>query len=113
MRRYAALEAMLSDLEQRLKGAQVRWVDREGPHVESWEQFRHFVFSHYGPNGERVEPKDCPLLEFNMDQLDGLNNAQQMAMGLMLHGLGFPSMELRDNVWHGRHGLVRWEEPKE
>ena len=108
MKRYAALEAVLSDLEERLKGAQVRWVDREGPHVGSWGQFRHFVFSHYGPNGE--PPEVCNLLEFNMDQLDALHKAQQMAACMFLHGIGFPSMELIGEVWHDRHGLVKLEE---
>ena len=101
------------DLEQRLKGAQVRWVDRDGPHVGSWSTFRGWALSFYGPLGERVAPKDCPLMEFDMDQLDALNLAQQMAVGLLLQGLGFPAMELRENVWHSRHGLVRWEEPQE
>lgn len=111
MKRYAALESIISNLEQRLRGAQVRWVDREGPHVGSWHDFNRFVFGQYGPYGER--PEVCNLLEFDMDQLDGMNDAQQMAFGIFLHGIGFPSMELRDNVWHGRHGLVRLEEPKE
>lgn len=106
-RRYAALDVILDDLERRLSGARVKWTDRTGSHVGSWEQFRHFVFSHYGPNSERVEPKDCPLLSFDMDQLDGLNNAQQLAVGLMLHGLGFPAMELEGDVWKNRRGVVR------
>ena len=86
----------------------MRWVDREGPHIGSWGQFRHFVFSHYGPNGE--PPEVCNLLEFNMDQLDAMNKAQQLAFGVFLHGIGFPSMELKDGVWHGRSGLVRLED---
>lgn len=45
-----------------------------------------------------------------MDQLDALNKAQQMAFGMFLHGIGFPSMELIGEVWHDRRGLVRLEE---
>ena len=105
MKRYAALEAVIADLEQRLRGAQVRWVDREGPHVGSWHDFNRFIFSQCGPHGER--PEVCNLLEFDMDQLDTLNNAQQMAFGIFLHGIGFPSMELRDNTWESRRGVVR------
>ena len=68
----------MADLERRLSGARVTWVDRAGSHVGSWKDFNHFIFSQYGPYGER--PEVCNLLEFNMDQLDGLNNAQQMAL---------------------------------
>lgn len=108
MKRYAALEGILFDLEQRLKEARVRWVDREGSHVGSWKDFNHFIFSQYGPYGER--PEVCNLLEFNMDQLDALNKAQQMAFGVFLHGIGFPSMEQKGNVWENRQGLVRLED---
>ena len=45
-----------------------------------------------------------------MGQLDALNKAQQMAFGMFLHGIGFPSMELIGEVWHDRRGLVRLEE---
>ena len=98
----------MADLERRLSGARVTWVDRAGSHVRELEGLQSLYFSQYGPYGER--PEVCNLLEFNMDQLDGLNNAQQMAFGVFLHGIGFPSMELLDNVWHGRHGLVRLED---
>lgn len=110
-KRYAALEGLLLDLEQRLKSVQVRWVDREGPHVGNWHDFNRFIFNQYGPYGER--PEVCNLLEFNMDQLDALNEAQQMAFGVFLHGIGFPAMELKGNIWENRHGLVISEGEKD
>ncbi len=110
MKRYAALEAVIADLEQRLRGAQVKWTDRTGPHGGSWETFRGAVFFHLVGRMEPLNPEDCPLLEFDMTQLESLDPATQMGVGVLLRWIGFPAMEKKGNVWENRRGVVRLED---
>ena len=109
MKKYAALEAVIADLEQRLRGASVKWTDRTGPHAGSWETFRGAVFFPLIGRMEPLNPEDCPLLEFDMDQLESLDTAGQMGVGVLLRWIGFPAMEKNGNVWENRRGVVRLE----
>lgn len=110
MKRYAALESVISDLEQSLRGAQVKWVDRTGHHVGSWETFRGAVFFPLVGRMEPLNPEDCPLLEFDMDQLENLTQAAQMGLGVLLDWIGFPAMEKKGGVWENQRGVVRVED---
>lgn len=110
MKRYAAIEAVIADLEQRLRGAQVKWVDRTGHHVGSWETFRGAVFFPLVGRMEPLNPEDCPLLAFDMDQLENLTQAAQMGLGVLLDWIGFPSLEQKGDTWENRRGLVRLED---
>lgn len=110
MKRYAALEAVIADLEQRLRGARVKWVDRTGPHAGSWETFRGAVFFPLIGRMEPLNPEDCPLLEFDMGQLESLTPAAQMGVGVILEWIGFPAMEQKGDTWENRRGLVRLED---
>lgn len=112
-KRYAALEPVIADLEQRLRGSRVKWTDKTGPHNGSWEAFRGAVFFPLIGRMEPMNPEDCPLLEFDMNQLEKLDTAAQMGMGVLFHWIGFPAMELKGNVWENRHGLVRLEDSQE
>ena len=110
MKKYAALEAVIADLEQRLRGAQVKWVDRTGQHTGSWETFRGAVFFPLIGRMEPLNPEDCPLTLFDMDQLESLDPAAQMGVGVLLRWIGFPAMEQKGDVWENRRGVVRLEE---
>ena len=110
MKRYAALEAVIADLEQRLRGARVKWVDRTGPHAGSWETFRGTVFFPLIGRMEPLNPEDCPLLEFDMGQLESLTQAAQMGVGVLLDWIGFPALEQKGDVWENRRGVVRLED---
>ena len=111
-KRYAALEPIIADLEQRLQGSRVKWTDKTGPHTGSWEAFRGAVFFHLIGRMEPMNPEDCPLLEFDMNQLEKLDTAAQMGVGVLLHWIGFPAMESKGNAWENRRGLVRLEDTK-
>lgn len=113
MKRYAAIEAVIADLEQRLREAQVKWVDRTGHHVGSWETFRGAVFFPLIGRMEPLNPEDCPLLEFDMGQLESLDTAAQMGLGVLLDWIGFPALEQKGDAWENRRGVVRLEEPQE
>lgn len=107
MKKYSKIEEMLAELEQRFGGVLIKWTDLEGSHVGSWGKFLTFAFRYYGLDG-KLDPQDCPLLEFDMDQLGCLNPAQHMAALAILDGLGFPALEKgEDGHWHGKTGLVR------
>lgn len=110
MKRYAAVEKVVADLERRLRGERVQWVDRAGPHAGSWETFRGAVFFLLAGRTEPLNPEDCPLLEFDMDQLESLDPAAQGGVGVLLRWIGFPAMEMKGDVWENRRGLVRLEE---
>lgn len=97
----------MADLERRLSGARVTWTDRTGSHVGSWETFRGAVFFRLVGRMEPLNPEDCPLLEFDMGQLEGLDPAAQMGVGVLLRWIGFPAMELEGDVWENRRGVVR------
>ena len=107
MKRYAALEAVIADLEQRLRGAQVKWVDRTGHHVGNWETFRGSVFFPLIGRMEPLNQEDCPLLAFDMDQLESLTKAAQMGLGVLLDWIGFPALEQKGDTWENRRGIVR------
>ena len=97
MKRYAAIEAVIADLEQRRRGAQVKWVDRT-------------VFFPLVGRMEPLNPEDCPLLEFDMDQLENLTQAAQMGLGVLLDWIGFPALEQKGDTWENRRGVVRLED---
>lgn len=110
MGKYGKIEDALAELEQRFDGALIKWTDKDGRHVGSWAKFLKFAFTYFGLDG-KLDPKDCPLLEFDMDQLDVLNNAQHLSALAILDGLGFPALEKgEDGNLHGKTGLVRWED---
>ena len=112
MNKYSKIEDALANLEQHFGAALIKWTDREGKHVGSWRKFLEFAFTYYGLDG-LLNPKDCSLLEFDMDQLEALNDAQYLSAMAILDGLGFPAMELgEDGHYHGKSGLVRLEEAK-
>ena len=100
----------MADLEQRLRGAQVRWTDRTGHHVGSWETFRGAVFFPLIGRMEPLNPEDCPLLELDMGQLNSLDPAAQMGVGVLLRWIGFPAMEPKGDTWENRRGVVRLED---
>lgn len=110
MGKYSKIEDALADLENHFSGTLIRWTDKEGKHTGNWRKFLHFAFTYFGLDG-KLDPKDCPLLEFDMDQLNALNDAQQLAALSILDGLGFPALE-RTEEGHltGKSGIVRLED---
>lgn len=110
MGKYGKIEDALAELEKCFGGTLLRWTDIEGKHTGNWRKFLNFAFTYFGLDGA-LDPKECPLLEFDMDQLDGLNGAQILMAEVILSGLGFPAFEDgEDGNPHLRSGVVRLED---
>ena len=97
----------------RLKGGEITWTDLTGTHTGTWEQFKGAVFFRLIGRLEPLNPEDCPLLEFDMGQLESLDTATQMGLGVLLVWIGFPALEPKGDAWENRRGVVRLEEPQE
>ena len=94
----------------RLKGGEITWTDITGTHTGTWEQFKGAVFFRLIGRLEPLNPEDCPLLEFDMGQLESLDTAAQMGLGVLLDWIGFPALELKGDAWENRRGVVRLED---
>lgn len=106
-RRITALEAVLHDLT-------VQWTDRLGEHVGTWETFRDAVFSPMVGRMESLSPEECPLVTFDMSQMNDLTTAQQMGLSVLLESIGFPALELvtlpdGQEVWQRKNEIVNLE----
>ena len=97
----------------RLKGGEITWTDLTGTHTGTWEEFKGAVFFRLIGRLEPLNPEDCPLLEFDMGQLESLDTAAQMGLGVLLDWIGFPALEPKGDAWENRRGVVRLEEPQE
>lgn len=94
----------------RLKGGEITWTDITGTHTGTWEQFKGAVFFRLIGRLEPLNPEDCPLLEFDMGQLESLDTATQMGLGVLLDWIGFPALEPKGDAWENRRGVVRLED---
>lgn len=94
----------------RLKGGEITWTDITGTHTGTWEQFKGAVFFRLIGRLEPLNPEDCPLLEFDMGQLESLDTAAQMGLGVLLDWIGFPALEPKGDAWENRRGVVRLED---
>lgn len=50
------------------------------------------------------------MLEFDMGQLESLDTAAQMGLGVLLDWIGFPALEPKGDAWENRRGVVRLED---
>lgn len=116
--RYKELSKRLDAIEVALQGQTFFWTDRNGKHAGDWLKFLKAIQypedEFEETNGAKLPPEKCPLISFDMSQLDKLPMAQQMGLSALMESVGFPALELvtlpdgRD-VWRRKSGIVKLE----
>ena len=116
--RYKDLSKRLDDLEVALHGQTFFWTGRNGKHAGDWLKFlkaiRYPEEEWEKTKGAKLQPEKCPLISFDMDQLDKLPMAQQMGLSALMASVGFPALELVTlhdgrEVWQRKSGIVKLE----
>lgn len=116
--RYKDLSKRLDALEVALQGQTFFWTDRNGKHAGDWLKFlkaiRYPEEEWEKTKGAKLQPEKCPLISFDMDQLDKLPMAQQMGLSVLMVSVGFPALELVTlhdgrEVWQRKSGIVKLE----
>ena len=116
--RYKDLSKRLDALEVALHGQTFFWTDRNGKHAGDWLNFlkaiRYPEAEWEETNGAKLPPEKCPLISFDMDQMDNLPMAQQMWLSALMVSVGFPALELVTlhdgrEVWQRKSGIVKLE----
>ncbi len=73
----------------RLKGGEITWTDLTGTHTGTWEEFKGAVFFRLIGRLEPLNKEDCPLVSFDMGQLDGLDDTVKGGIYVLLRWVGF------------------------
>lgn len=73
----------------RLKGGEIAWTDITGTHAGTWEQFKGAVFFSLIGRLEPLNKEDCPLVSFDMGQLDELDDTVKRGVYVLLRWVGF------------------------
>lgn len=116
--RYKDLSKRLDALEVALRGQTFFWTDRNGKHAGDWLKFlkaiRYPEEEWEKTKGAKLPPEKCPLISFDMDQMDKLPMAQQMGLSALMVSVGFPALELVTlhdgrEVWQRKSGIVKLE----
>ena len=116
--RYKDLSKRLDALEVALQGQTFFWTDRNGKHAGDWLKFlkaiRYPEEEWEKTKGAKLQPEKCPLISFDMDQMDKLPMAQQMGLSVLMESVGFPALELVTlpdgrEVWQRKSGIVKLE----
>ena len=116
--RYKDLSKRLDALEVALQGQTFFWTDRNGKHAGDWMKFLKSIqypeSEWEKTKGAKLPPEKCPLISFDMDQLDKLPMAQQMGLSVLMVSVGFPALELVTlhdgrEVWQRKSGIVKLE----
>ena len=116
--RYKDLSKRLDDLEVVLHGQTFFWTDRNGKHAGDWLKFLKAIQypeeEWEKTKGAKLPPEKCPLISFDMDQMDKLPMAQQMGLSVLMESVGFPALELVTlpdgrEVWQRKSGIVKLE----
>ena len=105
-------------LEVAMHGQTFFWTDRNGKHGGDWLKFlkaiRYPEEEWEKTKGAKLPPEKCPLISFDMDQMDKLPMAQQMGLSVLMVSVGFPALELVTlhdgrEVWQRKSGIVKLE----
>ena len=116
--RYKDHSKRLDALEVALHGQTFFWTDRNGKHAGDWLKFlkaiRYPEEEWEKTKGAKLPPEKCPLISFDMDQMDKLPMAQQMGLSALMVSVGFPALELVTlhdgrEVWQRKSGIVKLE----
>ena len=116
--RYKDLSKRLDALEVALHGQTFFWTGRNGKHAGDWLKFLKAIQypeeEWETTKGAKLPPEKCPLISFDMDQLDKLPMAQQMGLSVLMVSVGFPALELVTlpdgrEVWQRKSGIVKLE----
>lgn len=116
--RYKDLSKRLDALEVALQGQTFFWTDRNGKHAGDWLKFLKAIqypeSEWEKAKGAKLPPEKCPLISFDMDQMDKLPMAQQMGLSVLMVSVGFPALELVTlpdgrEVWQRKSGIVKLE----
>ena len=116
--RYKDLSKRLDALEVALHGQTFFWTDRNGKHAGDWLKFLKAIQypeeEFENTKGAKLQQEKCPLISFDMDQMDKLPMAQQMGLSALMESVGFPALELVTlhdgrEVWQRKSGIVKLE----
>lgn len=116
--RYKDLSKRIDALEVALQGQTFFWTDRNGKHAGDWLKFLKAIQypeeAFENTKGAKLPQEKCPLISFDMDQMDKLPMAQQMGLSVLMESVGFPALELVTlhdgrEVWQRKSGIVKLE----